>query len=41
MKALYHTNLAEGGRTIQGDVLNKESDLNEVVRNSVVLTNVM
>ena len=32
MKAHYYTNLIEGGRTKQGDVLFEESALNEIVR---------
>ena len=32
MKVLYYTNLVEGGRTIQRDILIEESILNEVVR---------
>ena len=32
MKAHYYTNLLEGGRAIQVDVLIKESALNEVLR---------
>ena len=31
MKAHYFTNPLEGGRNVQGDVLFKESSLNEVV----------
>ena len=35
MKAHHYTNLIEGVRTIQGDVLIGESALNEIVRLNV------
>ena len=32
MKAQYYTNLVEGGRSVQGDILIEESALDSVVR---------